>query len=182
MLFQSVFGTRLSIAAEEKQSTARLECQKNGCPQDHLCRSVKSKDHVRGQVTQVIQGQTVQEVETVFQTPVPILGPVICEGCVIMIILPAYADNNSNQRANAMLTVTYDLRNRSDRQAKWGTPQQPIAHCAYRLRYLLEREALVFEGRDYSSDQFDHYMSEMVEGTAVGKDLLISCASNTTST
>ena len=133
-----------------------------GCPDDHLCRAVLARDFLRCEPTHDIE-------EPLMQTPVPYLCPVMCTGCAIVTVLSGYASDKEEDRASIMLTVTYDLRNRTDREATWSPPVQPLAMYQHRLKELLAKEPIEFDGRNYTPDTFDYYCQEMIEGTRVGR-------------
>ena len=86
-----------------------------------------------------------------------------------MTVLSGYASNREQDRASTMLTVTYDLRNRSEREPTWSPPVQPVALYQHRVRELLAKEPIDFDGGTYIPEMFDHYCQEMIEGTNVGR-------------
>ena len=93
----------------------------------------------------------------------------MCTGCAIVMVLAGYASDDEEVRAFIMLTITYDLRNKSEREATWSPPVQPLAMYQHRLKELLAKEPITFDGKEYTSDMFDHYCYEMIEGTRVGR-------------
>ena len=97
------------------------------------------------------------------------MGPVMCTGCVIYHVLTGYASGHNDRRISATLVVSYDLRNRSQRDSTWKPEMQPLALYEHRLRWLLMREGTIqFEGKPYDPDKFDEYCQQMIDGTPTG--------------
>ena len=133
-----------------------------GCPDDRLCRAVLARDYLYCEPTHGYDHPLVE-------TPVPFLCPVMCTGCAIVMALSGYASDNEQLRAFIMLTITYDLRNKTDREPTWSPPVQPLAMYQHRLKELLAKAPVTFDGKEYTPDMFDHYCYQMIEGTHVGR-------------
>ena len=114
----------------------------HGTPDDILCRAVCARDWLNVEPEYDL-------VEPQVDTPVPYMCPVLCSGCAIVVVLSGYASDDPQTRAYSTLLVTYDLRNISDRGATWSPLVQPLAMYEYRLRWLLDRAPVTFNGKTY---------------------------------
>ena len=149
LVSQRKFGgyNNCCMSGIDKQ-TGKPTC--HGTPDDLLCRPILARDFLRA--------ETHENFATpIIQTPTPYSGPVMCTGCAIMAVLSGYASTNEQERASIMLTVSYDLRNRSERGPTWSPPVQPVALYQHRLKELLAQEPIKIDGKTYKPEMFDHY-------------------------